>query len=657
MKKVMALILAAVLLVSCCACKKVDRKTETANVFPEGTTICGADVSGLTPEEAKEAVEAHAANYVLTIVLDGKEIAVSGEEMGLVCGETDYAALLKSCMEAEGDSDKKIVVENLITYDAAKLEAALKEKTGGEDIAKNAGIEYSEEKEEFVAIAAEEGDGINLTAVMNVLKAAIPAMEPKVEIDHETAYQPAETENSPELQEALKKANDMLNVKLTYTYAPENAEPATEEIDKKLIAAWLVVDEDGFGVEIDPGPLNEYVASMDEAHSIASSTSKFKTTGGSYIDIRVPSAGQTVDVDKLYNDIFDCITNGISGERKAPYVEQADSSGENFGGNYVEIDLGSQHLWTYKDGVCVVSTDIVSGCVNSGHATPGGLYTIQSRETNRYLVGPGYKSWVNFWMPFNGGIGLHDSSWRGSYGGTIYYYSGSHGCINMPYSAAQATYQNISVGTHVILYGGASSVTPINQSISGTGSYSVTEGDSAFALDASPAYSTTLSYSSSDSSVVSVSADGVVTIVGPGTATITVSADAKAGYTGATKTITITVASRCSTGNHSWDGGSVTREPTCVQDGVRTYVCTICGETKVESIPATGNHSWNGGTVTTAPTCVAKGVMTYTCTVCGATRTEEIAMTAHQYENGNCTVCGAKDPNYVPPEEPETPQP
>ena len=49
----------------------------------------------------------------------------------------------------------------------------------------------------------------------------------------------------------------------------------------------------------------------------------------------------------------------------------------------------------------------------------------------------------------------------------------------------------------------------------------------------------------------------------------------------------------------------------------------------------------------------AASLTSYTCTTCGATKTEEIPMVSHSYdEGGNCTVCGAKDPNYVPPEVP-----
>ena len=41
---------------------------------------------------------------------------------------------------------------------------------------------------------------------------------------------------------------------------------------------------------------------------------------------------------------------------------------------------------------------------------------------------------------------------------------------------------------------------------------------------------------------------------------------------------------------HVWDEGTVTVEPTDTEPGVKTYTCTVCGETKTEEIPATGIH-------------------------------------------------------------------
>ena len=67
---------------------------------------------------------------------------------------------------------------------------------------------------------------------------------------------------------------------------------------------------------------------------------------------------------------------------------------------------------------------------------------------------------------------------------------------------------------------------------------------------------------------------------------------------------------------------------TCGADGHIDTVCANCGDViATEVIPATGAHTWDNGTVTTEPTETTPGVRTFTCTVCGQTRTEIIPAT------------------------------
>lgn len=160
------------------------------------------------------------------------------------------------------------------------------------------------------------------------------------------------------------------------------------------------------------------------------------------------------------------------------------------------------------------------------------------------------------------------------------------------------------------------------------------------------------------------------------------------------------------TGEHTWDNGTVTTEPTETTPGVRTFTCAVCSQTKTEVIPATGahtfvftknvapscteagydlytcrdcgaseqrnvkpalGHKWDSGTVTTEPTEKDPGTMTYTCTVCGATKTEVIPATGphtHVWDEGTvtvaptettpgvrtytCTVCGQTRTEIIP---------
>jgi len=101
---------------------------------------------------------------------------------------------------------------------------------------------------------------------------------------------------------------------------------------------------------------------------------------------------------------------------------------------------------------------------------------------------------------------------------------------------------------------------------------------------------------------------------------------------------------------HSWDEGVVTTEPDCDDAGVKTYTCSVCGTTTTEAIGALGHTEVEVPAV--APTCVDTGLTAGTkCSVCEAVLVAQEVVPAtgeHTYENGECTVCGAADPNAGP---------
>lgn len=119
-------------------------------------------------------------------------------------------------------------------------------------------------------------------------------------------------------------------------------------------------------------------------------------------------------------------------------------------GKYIVIDLSEQKLWLYDENNVLLSTNIVTGKLDT--PTNLGLFKIYGKQTNRYLTGEDYRSFVNYWMPFNGGIGMHDATWRKKFGGDIYVNNGSHGCVNMPLDITDDIYNNVSVGTKVLVH-------------------------------------------------------------------------------------------------------------------------------------------------------------------------------------------------------------
>lgn len=88
----------------------------------------------------------------------------------------------------------------------------------------------------------------------------------------------------------------------------------------------------------------------------------------------------------------------------------------------------------------------------SGRMTPPGVFGLTYKTKNAVLKGEDYETPVNYWMPFNGNIGMHDATWRRKFGGEVFIKNGSHGCINLPLESAKEIYSYISTGFPVVCY-------------------------------------------------------------------------------------------------------------------------------------------------------------------------------------------------------------
>ena len=154
------------------------------------------------------------------------------------------------------------------------------------------------------------------------------------------------------------------------------------------------------------------------------------------------------------------IRTGQTQSREPQYAQTAvDHSAQEWGTTYVEVDLTGQHVYMTKDGSVVWDAPCVTGNVSKNYTTPAGLYSLTYKERDRVLRGAKkadgtyeYESPVSYWMPFNGGIGFHDATWRSKFGGTIYQNSGSHGCVNLPPEKAKLLYDLVYKGIPVICY-------------------------------------------------------------------------------------------------------------------------------------------------------------------------------------------------------------
>ena len=121
-------------------------------------------------------------------------------------------------------------------------------------------------------------------------------------------------------------------------------------------------------------------------------------------------------------------------------------------GDYVEVDLGDQMLYLYKDNELIFTTPVITG--KPATPTPEEYEYIRYKKTKTHLSGPTWYSYVEYWMPFDASQrGLHDASWqKHGFESDTYKTYGSHGCVNIPPENAKTIYDNVEKGTKVLIH-------------------------------------------------------------------------------------------------------------------------------------------------------------------------------------------------------------
>ena len=96
-------------------------------------------------------------------------------------------------------------------------------------------------------------------------------------------------------------------------------------------------------------------------------------------------------------------------------------------------------------------TSVTTGSVVDNNQTPLGSWRVQAKQRDRYLVGPGYRDYVRYWVPFNGDFGFHDASWQTMpFGSPQFTTHGSHGCVHLPTPTMAWLYRWVTVGQTVV---------------------------------------------------------------------------------------------------------------------------------------------------------------------------------------------------------------
>lgn len=152
------------------------------------------------------------------------------------------------------------------------------------------------------------------------------------------------------------------------------------------------------------------------------------------------SKNEIAEVYAQTDDYYLVSVNGTFG-----YVSKKHS--QSLGDNYVIIDISSQNLKVYVDDKVIIDTPIVTG--KDSTPTYCGVFDVYKKEENVYW--PEFNVTVRYGLAFNRGEWMHDASWRKSFGGKEYHKNGSHGCVNIPLDVMDDVFENVEIGTPVLV--------------------------------------------------------------------------------------------------------------------------------------------------------------------------------------------------------------
>lgn len=303
----------------------------------------------------------------------------------------------------------------------------------------------------YLIIPEIEGNLLEREKVERVIREAVDFANAKVSLEEKNCYlMPQRRQEDETLTAVCQELNTLISTNIVYLFGDN-----TEVLNGETIRGWISYEDSG-SVTLNEDAVREYVGQLASKYDTADKPREFKTNDGRTVTVSGGYYGWVIDQEGEVAELLDCIRSGYQGDRYAVFAQTAVSwENSDLGYSYVEVDLGNQHVWMYIDGEEIVSTDCVSGdMMQSDRTTPAGTYTLYYKESPSVLEDEEktYRTEVTYWMPFNGGIGLHDATWRGSFGGNINQSNGSHGCINLPLDAAKTIYDNIYAGMPIICY-------------------------------------------------------------------------------------------------------------------------------------------------------------------------------------------------------------
>ena len=427
--------------------------------FCPGSKLNGQDISWMTISQVRDLVDSKASSYVLDIVgrsgLDEKITASDiswkpdfneslNDNLGFVNGLKWPVYVL---------SHRSFTNEDMASFDEELLRSKInsmsffKEENMKSPV--DAQLVFDETLAEYTIVPEDYGSKADRDAFYEAVVEALSTMQMTLSLDKAGVYEePKIFSDDKALTDECQSLNKYASAKITYTFGDD-----VITVDGNYIKDWISYD--GTTTTLDTDKVNEFVNTLGRTYDTFGRDRTFTTSLGQTITVSGGDYGWWMDRDTTLSELVTAIESTSICDMTPVYFGTAAQYGsQDYGTSYVEVDLDHQHVYVYENGSLVIDTDCVSGKATNDRVTPTGTFGITYKERDATLTGQNYSSDVKYWMPFYGNVGLHDASWRSSFGSDIYVTNGSHGCINLPPDAAAVIFEHVEKGEAVIVYGG-----------------------------------------------------------------------------------------------------------------------------------------------------------------------------------------------------------
>jgi hypothetical protein len=431
--------------------------------FVFGTWINGNYCAGMTVEEVNALLAGEFDDYKLSLIeQDGKIEVLNADQIDY---NADYTEAIAAIKEKQNPFNWGMYMikpvsydlEPVITYDEQLLEEELKQLNcymleAANELRRPTIIM----QDERYVLIDKKTEVIDAEKTTELIKTALNKRDSKLSlIDNKCYYMQAKTPQEQEVYDIWEQIEAVQNTTINYQdgalKSELNGQTAIDWISKGGNGEFTLTANGR--ISIDEEKLTEFIEQLAKVYETSGVTRTWTRPDGKVISIQKKGKKYELDREAEAASIVKALSQGSHVTRKPIYSQVGEPREEiDMGETYIEIDMTAQKLYYYENHVLKLSTNIVTGNTSYGNGTPAAVCSVYAKQKNRVLRGATYESFVYYWMPIKGNIGIHDATWRDEFGGTIYKTAGSHGCVNLPKDKAASLYEMVEVGTPVIMY-------------------------------------------------------------------------------------------------------------------------------------------------------------------------------------------------------------